>query len=382
MPNLDLASEAVLLQVEDVRQLLEPVQGPCISIYLPTTRFPPCADENRILFKGQLRAVQQELGLLERQHAQHSKLLEPLLRLEDDVGFWGAQRDGFAAFRSPERFYMYRLLRRVPKVAAVADSFHIKPLIRLVQEAGRFQVLCVSNERVALYEGSRRSPLDEVPLHPQVPRDMGEAIGWPARVTKPRRTRYDQGESDPRDQQLLRYFRRLDDAIWTYHSERSRLPLILAALPEYQGLFRQASRNLMLIEPGIPRDPFNDIDKRQLRQLAWEALRPTYEERLRELREHYDNARAYGQATDALDVLAQWACHGRLETLLVQEDRYIGGSIDHRTGKITYKDLQDPAVDDVIDDLAELMMRQGGQVVAFPADQMPTDTGAAGIRRY
>jgi hypothetical protein len=36
----------------------------------------------------------------------------------------------------------------------------------------------------------------------------------------------------------------------------------------------------------------------------------------------------------------------------------------------------------LIDDLAELVLNKGGQVVVAPAERMPTDTGAAAIYRY
>ena len=39
-------------------------------------------------------------------------------------------------------------------------------------------------------------------------------------------------------------------------------------------------------------------------------------------------------------------------------------------------------VDDLLDDLAELVLRMGGQVQVVPADRMPTQTGVAATYRF
>src|SRR5690606_32271261 len=112
--------------------------------------------------------------------------------------------------------------------------------------------------------------------HSKVPQSMGEALGEPSRVTNPKDGVFVSDDSDTRNRQLGRYFRRLDQAIWEHHSRDSGLPLILAALPEYQGVFREASHNPLLVEQGIRRDAFKDVDARKLRTLAWEAVEPVW----------------------------------------------------------------------------------------------------------
>ncbi|MFW6033350.1 MAG: hypothetical protein ACOCTI_08255 [Phycisphaeraceae bacterium] len=382
MAEIDPAAEGDLIQQQDLRELMNCSGGPCISIYMPTTRYPSHADENRIRYKTLLRQVQDELGLLEDQHAEQSDLLRPLRSIMDDQGFWGDQRNGLAIFRSADQFRIRRLLHEVPERAVVADSFHIRPLLRIVQHAGRYQILAVTNERVALYEGVGDQDLTVVPLHPEVPRDMAEAIGEPSRVAKTRRTMYDQGETDARDAQLSRYFRRLDKAIWERHSRRSNLPLILAALPEYQTIFRDASHNPLLVDRGIEREPVKDLDERQLRKLAWEVTQPKLQNRLAELREKFGSAKAHEKASADLRNLAQMAAFGRLETLMICDEYHVGGRIDRGTGEIEFEPIANPAVDDAVDDLAEIMISQDAEVIVADRDDMPEHADVAGIQRF
>jgi hypothetical protein len=44
--------------------------------------------------------------------------------------------------------------------------------------------------------------------------------------------------------------------------------------------------------------------------------------------------------------------------------------------------LKDPQVDDLLDDLAELVLSKGGQVVVVPTVDMPTTAGVAAIFRF
>jgi len=68
---------------------------------------------------------------------------------------------------------------------------------------------------------------------------------------------------------------------------------------------------------------------------------------------------------------------------MIDADRQIPGRIDPATGRIEFDDLaQRPEVDDLLDDLGELVLKMGGQVVVVPAQRMPTQTGAAATYRF
>jgi stalled ribosome rescue protein Dom34 len=60
----------------------------------------------------------------------------------------------------------------------------------------------------------------------------------------------------------------------------------------------------------------------------------------------------------------------------------VPGRIDTATGQVKFDALAHPEVDDILDDLAELVLKMGGQVVIVPAERMPTLTGIAAIYRF
>ncbi len=76
-------------------------------------------------------------------------LLEPFQRLARDRDFWYHSLDGLAVLGAPGLFRVYRLQRPIPELAVVAESFHLKPLIRILQSAGGYQVLGLSRQKIA-----------------------------------------------------------------------------------------------------------------------------------------------------------------------------------------------------------------------------------------
>ena len=96
----------------------------------------------------------------------------------------------------------------------------------------------------------------------------------------------------------------------------------------------------------------------------------------------YGAAAASDKGSDALSDVAKAAVDGRVATLLIEADRLIPGNINAADGALTLGQLDDPTVDDLLDDLGELVLRKGGEVVIVPAERMPTTTGAAAVYRY
>jgi hypothetical protein len=367
--------------------------GPCLSLYQPTHRHHPDNQQDPIRFRNLVKALEQSLS---QQYPKQEVrfLLGPYNDLADQNDFWNHTQDGLAVLRAPDLLRIYKLQRPVPEFAIVADSFHIKPLLRIIQSADRYQVLGLSRGQIKLFEGNRDA-LDEIDLAPEVPRTMTDALG--EELTEPYQsvraasggvaTYHGQGgKKDEVDLDTERYFRAVDRAILEHHSRPSGLPLMLAALPEHHTAFRKISQNPFLqssspIDEGLKINP-DAISIDELRKRAWAIMEPHYQARLNQLIEEFGQAKPSGLAGDAVPQIASAAASGRVDKLMVEADREIPGQIDASTGHLEPGDISDPQTSDILDDLAELVMNKGGQVVVVPQERMPTGTGAAAIYRY
>ena len=113
-------------------ELPKAAEAPCLSLYQPTHRHHPDNQQDPIRFKNLVKTLEQSL----RQKyptREVRPLLQPFNVLASDRDFWNHTQDGLAVLCAPDQFRIYKLQRQVPELAIVANSFHIKPLLRIVQ---------------------------------------------------------------------------------------------------------------------------------------------------------------------------------------------------------------------------------------------------------
>jgi hypothetical protein len=371
--------------------LLHAHEPPCLSLYQPTHRRHPENQQDPIRFRNLVKALEESL-VQKYPNREVQTLLEPFRALAGARDFWNHTLDGLAVLGAPGMFRVYRLQRPVVELAVVAESFHTKPLMRILQSADRYQILGLNRREIKLFEGNRDA-LDQVELAQGVPRTITEVLG--EELTEPHLTvasygtgaggtpmRHGHGsKKDEVDIDTERFFRAIDRSVLEHHSRPSSLPLILAALPEYHALFRQVSRNPFLMAEGIDIHP-DSLPIEGLRERAWQVVEPQYHARLAGLVEAFGEARSKGLGADDLAQVAEAAAAWRVATLLIDADRHVPGRMDPGTGRIEFDDLAHPEVDDLLDDLGELVLKRGGQVVAVPTERMPTRTGIAAIYRF
>lgn len=379
--------------IEVVRGLLAHEHPPCVSLYQPTHRSFPEKQQNLIRYKNLVRRMQASLA--EKYAARDVQaIVERFEALGRDEGFWLKQADGVAVLACADRFEIFELLRGVPELVIVADSFHVKPLLRIVQSADRYHVLALNRKEVKLYEGNR-DVLDPVELT-GVPSTITAALG--EELTEPYQgfhgvgpyhaargstgIRHGRGQKkDEVDLDMERFFRVVDRALLEHHSRPTGLPLLLAGLPQNVAGFRAVTRNPFVLDAAIELDA-DSLTLDELRAHAWRAVEPTYLERLAELTDNYRLNRSRGLGDEDPAAIAKAAVAGRVGTLLIDAERLVPGRIDATTGKLERRRLGDPDADDVLDDLAETVVRMKGEAIVVPTQRMPSTTGVAAIYRF
>jgi hypothetical protein len=334
-------------------------QAPCLSLYQPTHRNHPENLQDRLQFKRSIDVLYTALiPTLRAQEAQ--ALLLPFQRLADDADFWDHTLDGLAVFASPLGFRVFVLPQSVVAQTTVASEFHTSPLRRFLQSVDRYQVLCLSHDQARLFEGNRDA-LEEVVLGPEVPSNAEHAQTLEGRAL---------GED--------RFFSAVDQALLKHHSKPSGLPLILAALPEHQHRFRQLSQNKHLLPVGLDLYP-GAMNIRALSIMAWNVVEPQHNAREQVWIDAFVVARAQGRGSDDVRKTALAASQGRVGLLLIESEKSLSGQFDRRNGHMVLS--KSSMGHDVLDDIAELVERQGGAVRVIPAGHMPTRSGLAAAMR-
>ncbi|MGB4811271.1 MAG: hypothetical protein WBP13_02140 [Methylophilaceae bacterium] len=369
--------------------LLRNEETPCLSLYQSTHRQHPDNVQDPIRFRNLVKEMAESMRQ-KYPKREMASLLEPFEALADNKAFWNHTADGLAVLSAPGMFRAYRLQRPVAELAVVADSFHTKPLMRITQSADHYQILGLSRNSFKLFEGNRDSLL-EVNVLANTAQTADDILGKEADSREGAHRAYGpdgdtawhgtdakQGASDRDTEQ---FFRAVDQAVMQRHGQTGGMGLILAALPEHHHLFRSVSKNPLLLKETLDVNP-DAISLDVLRERAWQLIQPYFLDRLAGLVDAYGAATGKALGSDTLGDIAKAAWEGRVATLLIEADRIIPGHINTVTGKVTTGQLDDPEMDDLLDDVGELVLRAGGDVVMVPTERMPTTTGVAAVYRF
>ncbi len=365
-------------------------EGPCVSIYQSTERHSLTDKQSIIKFKNALKAV--EKSMEEKYSDKEIKeAMKPLLEIQEDRIFWNKAKEGVCVLSAEGETIVYNLKRPVPDLAVVANSFHIKPLIRNFQSADRYHLLGISRDEFQLFEGNRYG-FEQVDLGEDVPNTLEEILGKD--LTEPHLnvgayggvggTPMFHGHGGKKDEVEIdteRFFKYVDRFILNEYSQHERIPLVLVALDEHQGEFKKFSNNPYLLDKGISMN-FEALDIGQLRETFWKELEPLYIRKTKELIDRFETSRAQDLGSDDLAQVARASIENRVDTILVEADREINGKLNKETGEIIDGHIENPIFDDLLDDLAEKVLRNNGEVVILPKERMPSDTGVAAIYRF
>jgi len=373
---------------EDLRNLLSPRTEPCVSLYLPLPRHGPDLAKAPLRFRALVR--QAEALLEEKYDARRVKeLLAPLAGLAEATDVFAPGPDGLAAFRAEGLFETYRLWPEPPERVVVADSFHVKPLLRCLQNRHSYNVLALGSRRAALFEGSERglSPRP-VPVLPAAAA-AGPAGETGGRGGSPRGGPRSAGggsgkapaESDGgRREDLLRFFRAVDVAL--RDGLRDDVPLVVAGAAAHLPVFREVCGHAGLFAEGVE-GAVDDVGIEELHARTLPTARKALDARDDALVEEFRRQLDRGLAADVLTRVAEAAVKGRVRRLLVADGKPLVGLVDRTTGEVTLHAGQTgPQDDDVLDDLAEVVLAHGGEVVVLDPARMPGEAAAVATFRW
>ena len=164
-------------------------------------------------------------------------------------------------------------------------------------------------------------------------------------------------------------------------SNPSQLPIVLVALDQHHAHYHRISKDKQLLDQGVSKDPTSmSID--EIRAATWEVMRGYFDRRLSSDIQRLAEAEAQNKGSTVVSDLVREASNGRVELLILEEDAQLPGAVDWVTGAIADADSAGPNSDDVMDDLAEMVLSRGGNVRIVHPGSLANATKAGGIFRY
>ncbi len=360
----------------EISRLLETQEPWCVSIYVPTTPVTPDADAGRIALKNEVASAVGALREAGAPKGDVAAIDEALTDLVDDQDFWAVQSHSLAVFATPSRVRTFRLPNKLSEASQVADRFYVKPLLRSITFAQAAYVLELAQGSVRLLEIAPDLPPTEVPV-PGLPTDIASSVGKASINDRSAVGRLQGAEGQK--VRMRQFSRAVDNALRGVLAGLD-LPLILAAAQPLDAIYRSVNTYPHLVERGITGNPETTGDT----ELAGEAravLDELYAADLAALNERFEARRDDGRAAvDVVDV-ARAATFGAVETLFVDIDTQVSGTVDPSSGVVTYGS-GDATEYGVVDEIARRAFLAGGRVLAVRADEVPGGGSASAILRY
>lgn len=361
---------------KQIQTLNETRADACISIYLPTTPVTQDIDQSRILFGNLTRRAVSQLednGLDKRRLAKFHEMFDDLA--EDDE-FWRVQANSLAVLATPDRIQTYRLANGLSETVEVSGRFHLKPLLRAVTFPHAAYVLALSENSVRLVEVSADLPATEVSV-PDLPKDAASATGK-STINDRSHSRRIHG-SEGQKVQLTKFIRQIEHALRPFLA-KSDLPLILAASEPLASLFPNVS-SIDLLPGAISRT----TDRSTPAELAAEArkvLDTHYAGELDRYRETFEARSGDGRTTTDISDAARAATFGAVETLLVDIDAVVHGTVDDDSGAVTFSETPDANNYGVVDEIAARALISGARVLGVRKQDLPEGQHLSAVLRY
>ena len=356
----------------EITRLLAVTGRPCVSIYLPTTPDTDDAETERIGWKNSTAEAINRLtedGVEKRTIWEFERLFEDVV--EDD-GFWFYQANTLAVFTDGQNLRSYHLPNRLEAAVNVGDRYLVKPLLRSITFPQACFVLAIGGGSVRLIEvGADYGPFDVAVEG--MPSDAASAAGMASIADRSPKRRL-QG-SEGQKLRTEQFARAVDRAVRT-HLRGHELPLILAAAEPMASIYRGVSTAHDLADEVIPGAP-DRVSDHELAASAREILDRLYARQVQELHELFGERDGQRRVATDLTDLARAATYGMIDTLIVDIDSVVPGSIDD-DGAVTFGE----SGNDIVDEVARRVLAASGRVIALRASDIPRGGVAAAIFRY
>lgn len=289
---------------------------------------------------------------------ERKKFLDPLDSLLNDARIFKQMKGNIGLFRNKDSFRVLNIPVDVEQSCQVATSFHVKPLLRWLQGDEEFLMLGLDKDSASLYLGSQTSLklLDSI-LFPEVFKsNESDYISLKdARKKKEKETET---------------FMWLNDWISDL-TKISKPKLFVAGKPSLVSSLHQNLNYKNLVKTPVSNSfgKHNLLDVCQsIRKVLKDESKKNLEKSLLEFRFAEEGNRAKKNIFQISKAVVQ----GRVRKLIVTDELNIFGKIDPETGGISLHPFDMDHEDDcILDDLAQMVLSQGGEVIVAKRGEIP-----------
>lgn len=288
------------------------------------------------------------------------QFLEPLDALLHDARIFKQMKGNIGIFRTFDSFRVLNIPVDVEQSCQVATSFHVKPLLRWLQADREFLLLGIEKDSAHLYLGNQDSfKLVDSIFFPDFFKEKISIDGY----LKLKESRQKKVKGDET-------FAWLNE--WIKELTKTTKPKLFVAgeIPNVDGFDRHLQYTNMAKRPiSNSFGEHNLIDVcADIRKILKEESKKALEKSLLE----FKFAEEGNRTRKNIFQIAKAVVQGKVRKLIVTDELSIFGTIDKKTGGLALHPFDLDHEDDcILDDLAQMVLSQGGEVVIAKRDEIP-----------
>ncbi len=366
-----------MFDIEDLKKLANQRMSPAVSMYLPSSPLPNESESNRIRLKNVINEAYEQLLSRDVPGGQADELLAPARTMLGDNGHVSGVGPGLGLFVGPGFFESHQIPAEVPQQVEVGEYFDIGPLVPLVTSLRHFYVINVSLKQNRLINCTqyRATPValpdayDSLDDYLRYGIDEKQQQVRPMASPRGRRSGVAHGQGSYADRavqtrQIREYLLSVARAV-EKNLAAQQAPLVFAGLEDIYGIFRQVCgyRNLC---GNYVKGNLDKVKDAELKDKAWEALRPQFEEEFETLTNRYHQALSNGLASRDPHKILPAAVNGYVEVLMADFDTPLWGRCELPQGNVEVHDRQNSGDVNLVDMAAMHTYLHDGQVYDKP----------------
>jgi hypothetical protein len=344
------------------------VSDPSITILLNTHRTFPDNKQDEIKLRNLVNEAESRL-LAAHEKREILPAIEKMKNLADNIDH-KSNLDSLALFINQDTAEFLRLSVGVVDRVNIGPNFAVREIVRAINQTESYYILSVSKHKARLFEASNDK------LDKEVTNDDFPMVNDTLHPT----SQLDKSVAGVEENYIREFFNRVDKAFTALYNTNP-LPTLLASDERNHGYYREIADIPAAFVATLNGNHDND-KAHDLVSAAWPVMGEHLALQQGDWLQKLDHAESHQKAISGIQEIYLAARDGRAELLLVERGYLQPAVVSGDFVKIVEDPATEGAVEDVVDEIIEIVMDNGGKVVYLERGKLADYQKLALVARY
>lgn len=354
-----------------LKALKDVISESCITIILNTHRTKPDNLKDAITLKNLIKEAEERLFADENKRDAH-RLVQRLLTLESQIDH-NYNLESLILFVNEDIAEFVRLPIAVEERVVIDHTFATRDLVRALHLETNYYVLVISQQKCRLIEA----------FNDRVVRELDKPE-WPIENTQFYSTSGIKKSNSAKEDNLIReFYNRVDKEVNKVRKDNPLPVLICSEEGNYNHYLNIADQKHSIYDTYLT-FKFTDKEAHHIIPMAWEKVKAYTELKNNERISELKKAVASGKFLSDTNDIYKGILEGRISTLFIEQGLFQPAILENNVIKKVGDDERSrkDVIDDIFDEMIEMNMNYGGDVVFLPKGELKDFNGFGAVTRY